>query len=159
VEPEVALRRSVDRWEALYRSEGARIWRALLAYSGDRDVASDATAEAFAQGIARGDEIRDPSAWLWTTAFRVAAGDLQKRGLPLFRDPGLTYEMSDPAPHLFAALAKLSPKQRAAVLLHDYADRPTDEIAQLLDVKLPTLHVHLSQGRKRLRELLEVSDG
>ena len=30
----------------LYREEGARLWRAVFAYAGNRDVASDAVAEA-----------------------------------------------------------------------------------------------------------------
>jgi DNA-directed RNA polymerase specialized sigma24 family protein len=34
--------------ERLYREEGRRLWWALVAYSGDEDVASDAVAEAFA---------------------------------------------------------------------------------------------------------------
>ena len=62
--------------------------------------------------------------------------------------------MPDPAPSLFAALQELSPKQRGRLILHDYADRPNDEIARALGVRLQTVHVHLSQGRKRLRELL-----
>ncbi len=39
---------SRDRVEAAYRNQSTRMWRALLAYSGDPDVASDAVAEAFA---------------------------------------------------------------------------------------------------------------
>jgi len=30
----------------LYREEGTRLWRAIFAYAGNRDVASDAVAEA-----------------------------------------------------------------------------------------------------------------
>jgi DNA-directed RNA polymerase specialized sigma24 family protein len=44
--------------EAVYREHGAHLWRSLLLYTGDRDVASDAVAEAFAQAIRRGDEVR-----------------------------------------------------------------------------------------------------
>ena len=66
--------------------------------------------------------------------------------------------MSEPLPHLLEALAKISPNQRMAVVMHDYADRPTDEIARALGVTRPTVHVHLSQGRKRLRALLEPTD-
>ena len=34
--------------ERLYRAQGSRMWRALLAFAGDADVASDAVAEAVA---------------------------------------------------------------------------------------------------------------
>lgn len=37
--------------ERVYREEAPRLWRALVAYSGDPDVASDAVAEAFAQAF------------------------------------------------------------------------------------------------------------
>jgi DNA-directed RNA polymerase specialized sigma24 family protein len=36
------------RFEVTYREHGARLWRSVLLYSGDPEVASDAVAEAFA---------------------------------------------------------------------------------------------------------------
>jgi RNA polymerase sigma-70 factor (ECF subfamily) len=65
--------------ERLYREDGARLWRALVAFSGDREVASDAVAEAFAQALGRGEELRDPQRWVWRAAFRIAAGELKDR--------------------------------------------------------------------------------
>ena len=146
---------SVDGWERLYRDEGPRLWRALFAYSRDRDIANDALDEAFTQAIARDRRIREPSSWIWTTAFKVASGELKRRRrTSAFKDPGHAYEMPETDPKLLAALQELTPKQRAAVILHDYADRPNDEIARVLGMRVQTVHVHLSQGRKRLRELL-----
>jgi hypothetical protein len=40
------------------------MWRALLVFAGDAEVASDAVAEAFAQALRRGGEIRDPKRWV-----------------------------------------------------------------------------------------------
>ena len=54
--------------EAVYREHGDRLWWAVLAFSGDRDVASDATSEAFAQALRRGDALREPLAWIWRAA-------------------------------------------------------------------------------------------
>jgi RNA polymerase sigma-70 factor (ECF subfamily) len=68
-----------DEIERLYRERGDRIWRALLAFAGDPEVASDAVAEAFAQVLRRGDEVRDPERWVWRAAFRIAAGELKER--------------------------------------------------------------------------------
>ena len=135
------------------------MWRSLLAYSGDPDVASDALAEAFTQALRRGDAIRDLAAWVWIASFRIADGELKHRQmLATVAVPELGYYMDDPVPHLIAALAEISPNQRLAVVLHDYADRPTDEIARILGITRPTVHVHLSTGRKRLRQLLEQTD-
>jgi RNA polymerase sigma-70 factor, ECF subfamily len=50
--------------ELLSREHGKRPWWALVAFSGDRDIASDAESEAFAQALRRGNAIRDPLAWI-----------------------------------------------------------------------------------------------
>src|SRR6478672_4298952 len=55
--------------ERLYREAGDRLWWALLAYTGDREAASDAAAEAFARALGSVDSIRDPAAWVWRVAF------------------------------------------------------------------------------------------
>ncbi len=147
-----------DRIEAIYRLHGRTLWRALVGYTSDLDLASDALAEAFTQALARGDAIRDPERWVWRAAFRIAAGELKDRNrrLPATREP--SYEHDEPLLHVIAALQHISPNQRLAVVLHDYADRPTDEIAAILGASRATVHVHLSQGRRRLRTLLEVND-
>jgi len=44
--------------ERVYREQGPKMQRALLLFTGDRDVADDAVAEAFAQALARGSEMR-----------------------------------------------------------------------------------------------------
>ena len=63
-----------DRVEAVYRSVHPRLWRSLLAYTGDAELASDAEAEAFAQVLRRGDAVDDVEAWVWRSAYRIAVG-------------------------------------------------------------------------------------
>jgi RNA polymerase sigma-70 factor (ECF subfamily) len=142
--------------ERLYREEGPRLYWALLAYVGDREIASDACAEAFAQALARGSELRAPLNWIWTVAFRVAAGELKRRGK---LDPPIETPYESPEPSdLVAALAKLSERQRACVILHHYAGYPLKEIGSILGLAKATVGVHLTRGRRRLRELLEAND-
>ena len=50
--------------ESVYRQDGDRLWRALYAYAGNTEVASDAVAEAFAQALRRGSAIKDVRAWV-----------------------------------------------------------------------------------------------
>ena len=52
------------------------------------------------------------------------------------------------------ALRRLTPMQRAALVLHYEVDLPVDEVARRQGVASPTVRVHLHRGRKRLRELL-----
>lgn len=144
-----------ERLERLYREQGDRMWRAVLAFAGDPEVASDAVAEAFAQALRRGDAIRDAERWVWRTVFRVAAGELKVRARTLPPDREGVYEMEEPAWELIAALAKLSKRQRGAVVLHHAAGYPIREVASILGSTPAAVKVHLMRGRRRLRELLE----
>jgi len=143
--------------EELYRRDGDRLWWAVLAWAGDREVANDAVAEAYAQALSRGNELRDPGAWVWKVAFRIAAGELKRRRrtVPLV---DASYELPEPG-ELFSALAELSDKQRAAVVLHHYAGYRLREIAEMLGIQKATVGVHLTRGRRRLRQILEDDDG
>jgi RNA polymerase sigma-70 factor (ECF subfamily) len=141
--------------EELYRAEHDRLWRSLLAFSGSPEVASDATAEAFAQALRRGSELRDPRRWVWRAAFRIAAGELKTRSSARAAMPETAYEMEEPARELIAALRELSAKQRLAVVLHDAAGYPAREIAAVIGSTPAAVRVHLMRGRRRLRELLE----
>jgi RNA polymerase sigma-70 factor (ECF subfamily) len=145
--------------EQLYREDGGRLWRAILAYSGDREVANDAVAEAFAQALRRGDAIHRPQAWVWRAAFRIAAGEMANRARFIRAHqnspPAVHAEpLEDPSGILMTALRKLSPKQRGALILYHYAGYPVLDVARILGSTSGAVRVHLSKGRRRLRELL-----
>jgi RNA polymerase sigma-70 factor (ECF subfamily) len=145
--------------EGIYRQHGDRLWRALLAFTGNREVASDAVAEAFAQALGRGDAIRQPLPWLWKAAFRIAAGELKSHHASIEEAGGAaSYETPESATDLIRALASLSTKQRASVVLHHYAGYPVKDVAAIIGSSSAAVRVHLSQGRKRLRRLLEDVD-
>lgn len=144
-----------DRIERLYRERGDRIWRGLLAFSGDPEIASDAVAEAFAQVLGRGDEVRDPERWVWRAAFRIAAGELKERRRSEVLGTVGSYEMEEPARDLVVALGALSERQRAAVVLHDAAGYRAREVAKIVGSSEAAVRVHLMRGRRRLRDLLK----
>lgn len=147
-------------FDSLYRRHADRLWRALLSYTGDPEIASDATSEAFAQCIARGEQVRSPAAWIWRAAFRIAAGQL-KEARQASRLTELTSDLADEATRdsdLLLALAALPARQRAAMLLYYYVGFNTREIAKILDTAAPTIRVHLNRGRRRLRRMLEDND-
>src|SRR5918996_1121955 len=132
----------LDRLHAAYLRTHARLWRSVLAWSGSREVADEACAEAFAQAARRGEAVRDVDAWVWRTAFRIADGDLRAAAIDLVR-----------------ALRTLTDQQRACVVLRDVAGMTAPEVAAALGTSATTVRVQALRGRRRLRELLEDDDG
>ena len=145
--------------EAVFRADAERLWRAIYAFVGDAEIASDAVAEAFAQVLHRGAAVRDPAAWTWRTAFRVSAGALKARSS--FGTASTPAEHLDQYgdPDLLAALRQLPDAQRAAVILFYYADLPIREIAARLGTNSLAVRANLSRGRRRLRQLLGDRNG
>jgi RNA polymerase sigma-70 factor (ECF subfamily) len=167
----VATDAPAERVRAAYEAVHAPLWRAVLAYSGSADVADEAVAEAFAQLLRRGEGVDDPAAWAWRSAFRIAAGELQRRrqaptaaGLAALDDDGqpghppVGVPMPELALDLIAALRHLTDQQRACVVLCDLAGHDAPSAARLLGTTGATVRVQLMRSRRRLRELLEESD-
>ena len=149
-------------YEQVFRDAAPGLWRAIYAFAaGQRAVADDAVAEAFARALERADQIRHPVPWLYRTAFRLAAADLRRQRREARPEPE-----QQPAPDaglgaLVPALRQLSTAQRAAVVLHYEADLSVREVARQMGTSVAVVRVHLFRGRRRLRELLgaeEVDD-
>ena len=51
-------------------------------------------------------------------------------------------------------LARLTPRRRAVIVLHELEGLPTNRVAQLLGMKQVTVRWHLSAAKKSLAELL-----
>ena len=146
------------RLERVYREHGDRLWRAVLLASGSREVADDAVAEAFAQALRRGDALRDPAAWIWRVAYRLAAAELKERGRMVTFGEEPVAGLPEPFIDLWRAIAELPMKQRASVVLADYAGWSHREIAKALGSTASAVGVHVYRARRRLRDLLEDSD-
>ena len=149
----------MDPVEEVYRTQHERLWRSLLAYTGDADLAAEAAAETFSQALGRGRELRDPAAWIWRTAFRVAAGMLQDRR----RRPGpeiggsATGEtpLDGSLVEFLDQLSTLSQQQRAAVVLRYAGGFTPAEIADLLGTTSSTIRVQLHRAHAHLRQRID----
>ena len=146
-------------FEALYRADADRLWRAVFAFGGDAEIANDAVAEAYAQVLRRGSAVRDPQAWTWRAAFRIASGILKaRRSVASTSTQSADYTDRYADPDLLSALRRLPEGQRAAVVLFYYADLPISQIAERLDSNSLAVRANLSRGRRRLRQLLGDDD-
>jgi len=144
-------------FEALFRRDGPGLWRAIYAYTGGRrDLTEEAVAEAFARAIAHAPGIRDPLPWIYRTAFRIAAAELRREG----RLAPPSEQAVDPPElgTLVRALRRLSPAQRAAIVLRFEEGYTVEEVARRMGLATPTVRVHIHRGRKRLRAILGSED-
>ena len=159
MESVVAVIKSAPSIEQVYRDHADRLWRSVFAFAGDADIASDSVAEAFAQALRRGPALRDPAAWTWRAAFRIASGALKSRNAVLPRRAHSEQVDRYADPDLLAALRRLPEGQRAAVLLFYYEDLSVRDIAARLGSNSLAVRANLSRGRKRLRQHLGDDDG
>ena len=150
--------------EAVFRSHGGTVWRAVLAMAaGNNDVADEATCEAFARLYAYRDGVRDPVAWVFRTAFRLASREMKRQRHHADSDipEAIAGEVSVLPYGVARALRRLSPEQRSAVFLHYFADMPVGEVARLSGVPVATVKVRLHRARRALRvapEFVEAID-
>jgi RNA polymerase sigma-70 factor, ECF subfamily len=143
---------AVERIEVLYQNDSTRLWRSIFAFTGDRAMADDAVAEAFAQLLRRGDEVRDQKAWIWRAAFRIAAGELSYRNRAVNElQVDVGYFQEDRGIDLLTELDTLSGHQRAALVLHDYAGYTAREVADIIGSTEAAVRVHVMRARRRLR--------
>jgi RNA polymerase sigma-70 factor, ECF subfamily len=151
-----------ERLRVAWEAHKDRLWRALFAWSGEREVASDSVAEAFAQAARRGEAIDDVGRWVWRTAFRIAGGLLAARRAEHLAGSIVDEPARDALPDevvaLLDALDRLRPDDRAAIILAYVGGWTASEIASLTDSTSGAVRVRLHRARGRLRTALEVAD-
>jgi RNA polymerase sigma-70 factor (ECF subfamily) len=151
-----------DTVRATYEEVHLPLWRALVAWGGSTHVADDAVAEAFAQLLRRGDAVDDARAWVWRSAFRIAAGELQRGRREAHDTPALTMATEDPEAEslliVIAALGDLTDQQRAGVVLCDLLGFRAQEAAELLHTTATTIRMQRMRARRHLRRALEDHD-
>lgn len=142
--------------ESLFERDHQRLWRSLLAFTGDAEIASDAESEAYAQAIRRGPAIKNLPGWIWTSSFRIASGLMQDRqktsnidGIDV-PDEASAEGMLD----LLWLLQQLSNQQRACVILVDFGGFKAADAASVLGTSAQTVRVQLHRARTQMRQEL-----
>lgn len=142
----------------LYRTEHERLWRSVLLFAGDPEIASDAVAEAFAQLLRRGEDVRSPQRWVWRAAFRIAGGELKRRSMNAALPDDIAQVVEPEDLRVAVALLGLSPHQRSSIVLRYFAGYTYKEVADIIGSTPSAVSVHITRGRRRLRRALEEDD-
>jgi len=156
-------------WRQIYDATCDRLTSILLCLVGDRDEAIDLLQETYLQAFRRIDRYRGDApleVWLRVIAIRKALDWRRTVLRRIKRTVRITEAMAtvdakpgptgrDPASRpLMAALAKLSPSQKTALILRECEGWSFADVARTLGCKESTARVHHAKARERMRRLL-----
>jgi RNA polymerase sigma factor (sigma-70 family) len=151
-----------DWW---FRAAYPRIVRTVFLIVHDRGRAEEIAQDSFLELYRRWPTLRGyerPDAWVRRVAVQRAVKHVRRERMRVERERlALVDSEVDqlPDPDLARAVRTLSPKQRAAVVLHYWADEPVAEIAEDLGVSESTVKQHLFRARQRLALVLKEEVG
>lgn len=158
-----------ERLEGLFDTHNERLYRLARRLSRDPEEARDLVQEAFLRAARRPESIPEDSTGAESWLVRVLVNlcrDRQRRQQVRRRKPlDAPDESRGPDPEGAAvaratvqfALARLSPRRRAVIVLHELEELPVRQVAQTLGLAQVTVRWHLSAARKELAKLLETS--
>ena len=144
---------------AFYEASFRRVVTATRAFCGDREIAYEATQEAFARAYARWARVgraASPEAWVITTASNLCRRSFRRRGAgATSREPTSAPPTGDRV-DLLVALQALPDRQRQAVVLHYIADCSVQNVADAMGISDGAVKAHLFKAREALRRSMEV---
>jgi RNA polymerase sigma-70 factor (ECF subfamily) len=163
------MRGDREAFGELVRRYQAAVRRVARAVTGDPDDAEDAAQDAFLAALDRletYDRSRPFGPWLMRIAANAAidltrrravrkADALDERTAASSRSPAHHAQDAEIRERLFAALAELPERQRAAVVLFDVEGYAHAEIAKILQVPEGTVRSDVFHARRALRVALK----
>lgn len=155
-----------DKLESVYRRHGAEAWRLAYLLTGDRELAEDLAQEAFVRVARRIGGLRNDDSVRWylrRTVINLANSHLRRRRVERSHLPtlaGSTAAASFGSVDVVTtqavreAIAQLSAKQRAVVVLRYYQDLSDQQIASVLGCPVGSVKSALHRATAILREQL-----
>ncbi len=155
-------------FEAFFREEHERLFRALWLLTRDRQEAEEVMQDAFLRLWERWDRVGvgpDPVAYLYRTAMNAWRSRLRRAAVAARRvvvhherRPDEMIEVED-RDAIVRALATLPVRQRAAVVLMDVLDLSSERAGDVLGIRPVTVRVLAARGRAALATTIGESDG
>jgi RNA polymerase sigma-70 factor (ECF subfamily) len=153
-------------FEPFFEAERRRLFRALYVMTGNAHEAEELTQDAFLKLWERWDRVRtmeDPVGYLYRTAMNLARSRSRRlvRAARASRSAERSVEPYGPADTrdaVIRALARLSPRQRQAIVLVELLDRSSEEAGDLMNVSASTVRSLASEARKAMRSAMERDD-
>ena len=154
-------------FDLFFEHERARLFQALCLVTRNRFEAEELAQDAFLAVYERWDQVRemeDPTGYLYRTAMNAFRSWHRRSALAAKRAIGLTrsddsIEQLEEQDVVVRALAPLSARQRAAVVLIDLMGYSSDEAGRMLGVRSSTVRTHVERAHRDLKARMERSHG
>lgn len=158
-----------DRLAELFDSHQNRLFHLALRLCSDREEARDLVQEAFLRAARQPGSVPggEPGgeAWLVRTLVNLCKDRYRRLAVRSRAKEELTREGRRERAHpedthvaratVQAALARLAPRRRAAIVLHELEGKPVRDVARLLGVTEVTVRWHLLAARRELAKVLQ----
>jgi RNA polymerase sigma-70 factor (ECF subfamily) len=146
-------------FEEFFQRERSELFGSLCLVTRNRYEAEELTQDAFVRVLEHWDRVgtlENPRAYLYRTAMNAFRGRLRRAATAARRNLGLIRpddEMAvvDAQDAAIRALATLSPRQRAVVVLTDLLGYTSEEAASMLGIRASTARVHASRAHALLK--------
>jgi RNA polymerase sigma-70 factor (sigma-E family) len=156
--PAEVARRDIADFDAFYRAQHAAMLRLATGLVDERSRAEELVQDAFERTLLRWASLDNPAAYLTTALVNRARSELRRRRVARrFTPPrpGVVEMVEPDDEQLLAALARLTPRRRIAVVLRFVDDRSEQEVADLMGCALGTVKSLVSRGLADLRAAVE----
>lgn len=162
---DLSPKRTAEKLAGLFDTHHQRLFHLALRLSTDREEARDLVQEAFLRAARKPDAVPEGAEEAWLVRALVNLCRDRHRRLGVRARVHETLRRAEEPDHpedaaviratVRAALARLAPRRRAVIVLHELEGIPVREVARLLGVAEVTVRWHLSAARRELARLLE----
>lgn len=154
-------------FETFFEDEKDRLLRILYVITGSSVEAEDLAQEAFTRLFERWETVAtmdDPAGYLHRTAMNLFRNQARRARVALKRAVGFAQEQDvfkavEDRDLAAQALASLTPRQRAALVLTEALGYSGEEAGRLLGIRASTIWALTHQARAALRATAEATDG
>jgi DNA-directed RNA polymerase specialized sigma24 family protein len=150
---------AVPAWDdalvAVYEEHFASLVRMAYLVSGRADQAEEVVQDAFVRTHRAGSRVRVPLPYVRTAVLNGCRSLGRRQKLERDRCPAPPDPVALGADELWDALATLTDRQRAAIVLRFYLDLPDAEIAAALDCREATVRTSVFRALAKLRKEIE----
>jgi len=164
---------AAEKLAGLFDAHQRRLFHLALRLCSDREEARDLVQEAFLRAARQPRAVPEGEpggeAWLVRTLVNLCRDRYRRLSVRSRARQDLAREGMRPRSHpedvqvaratVQAALARLSPRRRAAIVLHELEGQPVREVARLLGITEVTVRWHLLVARRELARELAPAKG